>query len=149
MKNFFIIVGLLGLGIGIGWFISDYQVRQARPCVAEEARIRKEFADITSSARAELGAEQADWIEKMSNVRMYADLAEQGCPEHQQNYRERHDALRRELNRGSFVARTGAEIRIDMDRVADTVNEVTREAVNVIGDVVDRIRDTRISITVE
>jgi hypothetical protein len=150
MKNFLIIVGVLMLGMGIGWLINEHRTQQNRPCVEEEARIRQEFTGHADAVRVEFpGSEMA---QKIVRARMYYELSELGCPENQQEYAGKSISINREINRelgGSPIARVGTEIRVDMQQVADTVTEVTREAVAIIGDVVDRLRDTRISITVE
>ena len=132
MKNLLIIIAILGLGVGIGWLVSDYHARQnARPCVMAEKRIVAKYESLE---------------EPLKEFKMYFELAEYGCPENRREYVERFELEKRKF----FGARAvGAEIRVDMEKVGRVVEEAVKPAVDAMLDAFDKMKDTKISITVE
>jgi hypothetical protein len=139
MKNFILIIVVLALGGAIGWFISEYNTQQnARPCIILEKHImtRHGFQGQGESSV------QVDYF------RMYAELVEHGCPENKPEFKERfEEEMKKQPLRGVLGA--AAEIRIDMDRVGRAVEEAVQPAVDAMINVFDRVKDTRINITVE
>ena len=142
MKKILIFVVILAIGFGIGWLVNNYY---NRPCMIAERQIRQNY-----SFSKEM-AESDDIIQRIQLARMYAELATNGCPEKQDEYTSRYNAEVASINAQGhlFIVNTGMEIKADMQKVADAVNEVTREAADAIGNFVDRMKNTKIKITVE
>jgi hypothetical protein len=152
MKNFVLILIVLGLGGVIGWFASEYSTRQnSRPCVFEEQRILQEH-DFTRD-----GGVSDDVVRRADIIRMYAELAEKGCPERQTEYLQKYKEGMEYLQaRGLFMVRgpreISAEVRVDVEKVGQAVEAAAaavQPAVDAMVGAFERIKDTRVSITVE
>jgi hypothetical protein len=138
MKNFFIFIAVLGIGVGIGWLVSSHD---SRPCVAQERQIMKNY-DLSKQPH-----NPNDLVQRLIVATMYSELAEKGCPENQADWREKAD---RELSAIRSVA--SMEVNVDMKGVAEAANAVnaaTTAASEALGKFLDRVKDTKINITVE
>lgn len=133
MKNFIIGIFVLGIGVVIGWLANDYQ---NRPCILQERMIVRKYERVTDM-------QNSDPISRgLAMGRMYAELAENGCAENTPGYREK---AAREFD----AIKASMEIKVDMQKVADTVNEAARQAADAVGKAFDQIKNTKVSITVE
>ena len=144
MKKFVIVVLLLGIGAASGWLVGRYQTR---PCILKEERIRQEHA--AAAIEREHTLVPAGLREKIQNAKMYAELAEYGCPQNKYRYKKRHGELMDQLRIEGLIASGGAEIRIDMEKVGQAVEAAVAPAVDAMMELFDRVRDTKISITVQ
>jgi hypothetical protein len=145
MKNFFMFICVLAIGAGIGWYWSEYQARQnARPCVMLEKQIMQTYG---FGMRDQ--ALPFEIIETVGYAKMFGELAEHGCPENKREYVGRHEALMKDLAMRGLVANSGTEIKIDMDKVGQAVEAAVQPAVNAMADFFDRVKNTKVSITVE
>jgi hypothetical protein len=86
-------------------------------------------------------------VEKANYAAMFRELAERGCAENRQSYADRYDAVMRELYMRGAVG--SAEIRIDMDKVGQVVEAAVQPAVNAMADFLDKMKNTKVSVTVE
>ena len=142
MKNFLIIMAVLGAGVGIGYFIST---RDTNPCIAEEKNIRQRYEEYAERNGTN------ETIRGLVIAKMYEDLAANGCEHHRNDYANRAVTEMMRVN-AALTAEQNAisgAIVIDMNEVANTVNEVTREMADAIGGFIDRVKNTRINVTVE
>jgi hypothetical protein len=89
-----------------------------------------------------------DAVQKLQVARMYANLADNGCPEHRKEYRQRAEVIVKSLSIQGPVG-INSEIKIDMNKVSEAVNAATEKAVEAVGSFLDKMKDTKVSITVE
>jgi hypothetical protein len=140
MRQFFIFLFILALGIAIGWLVNNYQ---NRPCLMMERRIMQSYGFENDSR-----VDSADIVRKLQAARMYADLSDNGCPEHRQEYKQKAEVIVKSLSIQGPIG-INSEIKIDMKKVSDAVNTATEKAVEAVGAFIDNMKDTKVSITVE
>jgi hypothetical protein len=157
MKNFFIVVFVLVVGVGIGWLWNRYENRS---CVLAENEIMQKYDFSIKNA--------VDLDKHLTTFRMYRELAEKGCPEHSDGYRKKASGemalaekiiTERTLDGGGiYVGKDGTVVgtvnggvvlRADMNKVAETVNQAVEAAAGIFGDMVDKMKDTKVNITIE
>jgi len=82
---------------------------------------------------------------------MYEDLAANGCERNHDEFVKRASDNMAKVTQALAAERAAnmEMIVIDMQEVVDTVNEITREMADAIGGFIDRMRNTRINVTVE
>ena len=135
-------MAVLATGIGIGYFVAN---TRTTPCMAEEQKIRQAYTEYAKRHG------NNPILQGLVVAKMYEDLSVNGCEHHRENYANRAVVEMMRVN-AALSAQHNANadmIVIDMQEVADTVNEITREMANAIGGFIDRMRNTRINVTVE
>ncbi|MDR2770163.1 MAG: hypothetical protein LBB08_01800 [Rickettsiales bacterium] len=141
MKNFLAAVLIFALGGGAMWLWLSHE---NRPCIAEEKRIRREYAVYNS------GSDGDEYLVKLVNAKMFANLAETGCPE---NKSANAAASERELNEAKKMmadrALLGAAITVDSQKVADAVGSAIEQASVAVGGLIEKMRGAKISIDVK
>lgn len=140
MKKLLGFILILGLGFGIGWFWNNYE---NRPCVTLENKIRLNYKQ--EQERRLISNELMD---KVSQARMYAELADSGCPENSRAYRDQSEQIMGELAQRGFVS-INSEIKVDMDKVSAAVEEAVKPAIEAMGQFFDKVKNTKVNITVE
>ena len=143
MKNTLIILAVLATGIGTGYLISTNKTTTS--CTAEERQIRQAYADYTRQHG------HTEILQALITARMYEELAENGCANNREDYATRAADYMARVN-AAISAEHAANVEmvvIDMQEIANTVNEITRDMADAIGTFIDRMRNTRINVTVE
>jgi hypothetical protein len=141
MKQFLIFCAILCVGAAIGWLVNNHY---NRPCLLMEKQIMAGYG-FSADARVD----SSDIVQKLQVARMYADLADSGCPEHREEYRRRAEVIVKSLSLQTAPIGVNSEIKIDMNKVSEAVNAATEKAVEAVGGFLDKMKDTKVSITVE
>jgi hypothetical protein len=140
MKKFFIFILILAIGVGIGYVWTRYA---NRPCVLQERKIMDYYGFTGESEQKAM-----DFVQRLQLAKMYVELANNGCPEHAKDYEKKAEVAVETLSIGGMVG-INSEIKIDMNKVANVVNAATEKAVEAVGTFLDKVKDKKVSITVE
>jgi len=141
--NSFLLAAVMVLAAAVGWLVWDR--RENRPCLGREKRIMLDYNFPDGDSSIGIAAR------RLYLAKMYAELAKDGCPEHSAEYAQKSEREVQQFKNivAQETAGIGAEFKIDMQKFQDAVNEVADSARQTIESFIDKVKDTKINITIE
>ena len=141
--NTLLLAAVLALSAAVGWLLWDRH--ENRPCLAREKRIMRDY----DFPDGEYGVGAA--ARRLYIAKMYAELAREGCPEHSAEFAEKSEREVQQFKNivAQETAGISAEFKIDMQKFQAAVNEVADAARETFEGLIDKVKDTKINITIE